>query len=211
MSFRFHLYFLCNYGKSMDLALKKNPTVWQLNQYGPFRQNRLSCLAVGFYAHQSRISCKIYLEPLNHALSPWVSLVERVCNFILNPISAQFPHPHPNYKIMQILHKILICLLKNNHSLYQGYGVMPGVLCSKVWPDYVVIEEAISELVLWPACKEPCYSMIYKPYLPWNGRLHLLMYSFQCWINSLFQANLGKEQQWRKPEQGMDIVNIWTP
>ena len=50
--------------------------IWQM------KQNQISCLAGGFYVLKSQISCKIYLEPSNHALSPCVGLIERVCNSI---------------------------------------------------------------------------------------------------------------------------------
>ena len=44
-------------------------------------------LASGFNALQFRIACKILSEPLNHAVSNCVVLVERVFNFILKTLS----------------------------------------------------------------------------------------------------------------------------
>ena len=41
-----------------------------------------------FDAIQSRISCKIYSEPLKHAFSSCEGLVERVCNSFKNPLRA---------------------------------------------------------------------------------------------------------------------------
>ena len=41
-------------------------------------------LADGFYDLKSRISCKIYSEPLKHALSPYKGPVESILNFIQN-------------------------------------------------------------------------------------------------------------------------------
>ena len=42
----------------------------------------LGYLAGGFYALQSRISCKKYFKAISYTLSPCLGLVHRVCNLI---------------------------------------------------------------------------------------------------------------------------------
>ena len=48
----------------------------------------IGSLAGGYYALQSRTSCKMYSKSLSHALSTYASLVERVCNLIRNHLNA---------------------------------------------------------------------------------------------------------------------------
>ena len=55
--------------------------------------NQLQCLAGGFYALQSRISCKIYYKTLDNDLSTHNSLVKCVCSLnrnVKNGISIQY-------------------------------------------------------------------------------------------------------------------------
>ena len=59
-----------------------NPPARQPSRFGQHGQHRLSSLDGGFYALKSRISYKIYSEPLKHEFQSCESLVDGFYSFI---------------------------------------------------------------------------------------------------------------------------------
>ena len=65
----------------------RNGQLWSLAEPAQSRPNGLRCQADRFYGLQSRISNKIYSEPMMHALLSCEGPVESNFNFVSSPLS----------------------------------------------------------------------------------------------------------------------------
>ena len=83
----------------------------------------LHCLAGGFYAVQSRIYYKIYLEPLKHALLHRLGFVDVFYNFIQNSLSKlwQSWQYHCQVWIQIKVFMIKLCEIPIDESITVGF------------------------------------------------------------------------------------------